>query len=186
MKLLSKQFFILFIISASILACSDDDEDVQPASPASSNNNGNGGNNGGGTTINQDYYVFCKVDGIDFLSKDDARFNTARVFAGNQHQLRGANDTTNSVNLSLWNFQGVGTYNIPNSSKHATATYLTVNPLSTFACDTNLAPNARGKIIVTSYDTASIEGSFEFTAHLSTDISKTVSITEGKFKLKYP
>ena len=141
------------------------------------------------TTVNQDEFVKCKIDGQDFLSYDDSRYYhyIANTAGPNKWlNLRGSNIDVNGIAFLFWNFNGVGEYDISSASDSCSLQYnigLTSNP--SYVCDyTNAnAGTTSGKIKVTVHDAEKIEGTFEFTAINSQDPSDRVEVTEGSFRI---
>lgn len=205
MKYLFKSILILFTISLCLVACDKEDDVVQPASTTNNNGGGNngGGNTGGGSNPNQDFYITGKMNGVDFLSKDDNRFTYARLFsiAGTeQHQLIGNGDSIGGASLYLQRrngvgFNGVGRYDFANNSDAS----LSLNWIPSDRQVTYNADNDKynrgwvdGYIDITSYDSSIIEGTFAFKAvnpdwsdPQNPDYSDSLRITEGKFRLQY-
>lgn len=173
---------ILIIATLAFSGCKKEDNDID--TPQTNNQSGNQ------QTINQDEYVACKVNGVDFLSKDDTRFNHAKKFAVAGHvtyQFRGGNDTTNSILISFFNEFKPGTFEIKSSTNNASCQYLVSNPLTTYDCNQGLAQKGTtsGTVTVTSKTDEWVEGTFEFTAVKTTDHSDKVTVTDGRFKLKF-
>jgi hypothetical protein len=168
-----KQLGMLMLAFAAIFmfSCNPENEEPENETP----------------TPNQEEYIQCKIDGVDFLSKDDEEdlFSYARINFG-QHHLKGADETTQSINLWFWQFDGVGTYPI-GGENNVSCQWLTVNPNATYDCNETLTGEGKtsGQIEVTASDENWIEGTFEFTAVNTTDHSDQVVVTDGKFKLKY-
>ncbi len=174
-----KKITSILLIAASILllgSCQKADEETTP--PDSPN------------TTEQEEYVKCKIDGVDFLSKDDDVFNHAKIITLGSltvHQLRGADDATEAIVLGLDDFDGVGIYNVDDPDKITGCQWLTVGPYTTYDCNqgnaqTGITP---GKIEITFYSAERIEGTFEFTAINTGNPDDIVTITEGEFRLNY-
>jgi hypothetical protein len=162
---------VLFLLLQS---CSKDAA-IEPETPVSGN-------------VNQEQYIKCKIDGVDFLSKDDTRFNYARVLSVGgltAHQLRGASEATEAILLTFYDFSGVGVYNMDDPNVNTTAQWLTVNPYATYDCSQANAGITSGKIEVTFQNSERIEGTFAFTAVDKGNISDKVTITDGEFRLNY-
>jgi len=144
----------------------------------------------GGDKPTQAEYVKCKIDGVDFLSKDDNLFNHAKIISLgglSVHQLRGADDATEAILLSLYDFDGVGVYDVANPDKETVCQWLTVGPYATYGCNRKnaLAGKVSGKVEITFNSADRIEGTFEFTAVNGEDETDKVTITEGEFRLNY-
>lgn len=145
---------------------------------------------GGDDTPTQEQYVRCKIDGVNFLSKDDALFNHAKIISLGGltvYQLRGADDATEAILLSLYDFDGVGVYDVANPDKNTNCQWLTVGPYATYDCsqENAIAEKVSGKIEVTFNSAERIEGTFEFVAMNGGDETDKVTITEGEFRLNY-
>ena len=172
-----KKFTTILLIAALIFAfqsCEKTDETIPD----------------GGDTPTQGEYVKCKINGVDFLSKDDNLFNHAKIISLgglSVHQLRGADDATEAILLSLYDFDGVGTYDVANPDKNTVCQWLTVGPYATYDCSLKnaLAGKVAGKVVVTSNSAERIEGTFEFTAVNGVDETDKVTITNGEFGLNY-
>ena len=172
-SIFSFAFLALFLVFQS---CSKDDV-IEPETPDT-------------TTPSQEQYVKCKIDGVDFLSKDDALFNHAKIITLGGltvHQLRGANTETEAIVLGLYGFNGVGVYNINDPDVITGAQWLTVNPYATYDCNQAkaIAGTTSGKIEVTFHSAEKIEGTFEFTAENTGNPGEIVTITDGEFRLNY-
>lgn len=173
----------IFKLMALVFACSvmvacDKETEEPEEEPKNENTNNN---------VTQGEYIKCKVDGVEFLSKDDEDnlFSYARIVFG-QHHMKGADDTKQSINLYLWEFDGEGTYPV-GGEKNASCQWLTVNPNATYDCNETLAKDGvtTGTIVVTKASETSIEGTFEFTAVNVGDQEDKVTVTDGEFKLNY-
>ena len=141
-------------------------------------------------TIGQEEYVKCKIDGIDFLSKDDDPFNYAKIISLGGltvHQLRGADEATEAILLGLYGFDGVGVYDVANPNAITGCQWLTVGPYATYDCNQGNAAAGitPGTVEVTFHSAERIEGIFEFTAINTGDPNDIVTITEGEFRLNY-
>jgi hypothetical protein len=144
----------------------------------------------GDNNPSQEEYVKCKIDGVDFLSKDDVLFNHAKIISLGGltvYQLRGADDATEAIVLSLYDFEGVGLYDVSNPDKESNCQWLTVGPYATYDCNQKnaIAGKVSGKIEVTFNSSERIEGTFEFTAINGENETDRVTITEGEFRLNY-
>ena len=138
----------------------------------------------------QEEYVKCKIDGVDFMSKDDDVFNYAKIISLGGltvHQLRGADEATEAILLGLYNFDGVGIYDVADPDVITGCQWLTVGPYTTYDCNQENAAAGLtpGKIEVTFSSADRIEGTFEFTAINTGDPNDIISITEGEFRLNY-
>ena len=145
---------------------------------------------GGDDNPTQEEFVKCKIDGVDFLSKDDGPFNHAKIISLGSltvYQLRGADDATEAIVLGLYNFDGVGVYDVANPDKVTGCQWLTVGPYATYDCNQEKAQSGltSGKVEVTYNSAERIEGTFEFTAINTGDENDKVTITEGEFRLNY-
>ncbi|UTW63930.1 hypothetical protein KFE98_07270 [bacterium SCSIO 12741] len=170
------------------------EETPEPETPTTTTTTTNNNSNNNNNPVTQGEYIQCKIDGKDFLSKDDDenRFSYARINFG-QHHLKGADSTTQSINLWFFEFDSVGTYPV-GGPNNVSCQWLTTNPLKTYDCSEKLAKDGitTGQIVVTHFDGVKIEGTFEFTAVFpdwndpqNPDYSDKVTVTEGKFRLNY-
>ncbi len=144
----------------------------------------------GGNTPSQEEFVKCKIDGVDFISKDDNLFNYAKIISLGgltAYQLRGADEATEAILLSLYDFDGTGVYDVADPDKNTTCQWLTVGPYATYGCDRKnaLAGKVSGKVEITFNSAERIEGTFEFTAINGENETDKVTITEGEFRLNY-
>ena len=138
----------------------------------------------------QEEYVKCKIDGVDFISKDDDIFNHAKIISLGGltvYQLRGADEATEAIVLGLYDFDGIGIYDVADPNKITGCQWLTVGPYATYDCNqaNAMAGLTPGKIEVTYNSAERIEGTFEFTAVNTGDPNDIVTITEGEFRLNY-
>ena len=145
---------------------------------------------GGDDTPTQEEYVKCKIDGVDFLSKDEDSFNTAKIFSAGGvtiYQLRGGDESLEAIILGFYDFDGVGVYNIADPDKRTGCQYLTVGPPMTYDCSQGnaLEGTTSGKIEITFSSDERVEGTFECIAVNSGDETDKVTITEGEFRLNY-
>ncbi len=145
---------------------------------------------GGDDTPTQEEYVKCKINGVDFLSKDDDPFNHAKIISLGGltvYQLRGADEATEAIVLGLYDFDGIGVYDVADQDKVTGCQWLTVGPYATYDCNQANAIKGitSGKIEVTFNSAERIEGTFEFTAVNTGDETDKVTITEGEFRLNY-
>lgn len=141
-------------------------------------------------TTGQEEYVKCKIDGVDFLSKDEDPFNYAKIITLGGltvHQLRGADEATEAIVLGLYGFDGVGVYDVANPNVITGCQWLTVGPYTAYDCSQANATIGltAGKIEVTYSSAERIEGTFEFTAINTGNPDDIVTITEGEFRLNY-
>lgn len=177
---------ITFRVAVALLACAfffgscaeeADDEDTSPSQSQEEEVDGVAG---------RDVYVKCKVNGEDFLSKDDERFNHLKKIV-TTYQLRGGDEETNSILLHIFKYAGEGTYDLSDPEVSASCQYLGTNPPRTWDCNGEKAQAGitQGKITLTKSDDEGMEGTFEFTAVLVTDENDKVTVTDGEFKLKY-
>ncbi len=145
---------------------------------------------GGDDTPTQEEYVKCKINGVDFLSKDDDPFNHAKIISLGGltvYQLRGADEATEAIVLGLYDFDGIGVYYVADQDKVTGCQWLTAGPYATYDCNQANAIKGitSGKIEVTFNSAERIEGTFEFTAVNTGDETDKVTITEGEFRLNY-
>jgi len=191
MKNLSKKLFLFLFISITAFACSEDDtitpeipQIVPIATPTDT------------TTIGQDFYITGKADGISFISRDDNRFTYAKLFLSStirQHQLIGTGDNTGAASLMFQKkdgagFDGVGRYDFANNANAGLSFgWIPGNVRITYACDNNSYNDGftDGFVDVTFYDTTIVAGTFAFTAIDQANTSDKVTITDGRFRLKY-
>ena len=174
-----KNFTTILLIAVSFIffdSCKKAEEDETTQDPP--------------TTTEQEEYVKCKIDGVDFLSKDDDVFNYAKIISLGGltvHQLRGADDATEAIVLGLYDFDGVGTYDVSNPDKITGCQWLTVGPYATYDCNQGnaIAGLTPGTVEVAFHSAERIEGTFEFTAINTGDPDDIVTITEGEFGLNY-
>lgn len=148
---------------------------------------------------NQDQYLICKINGVDFLSKDDPLFSYVKIFsvAGNTtYQFVAKDETTNGIGFLFVNkFNGVGTYNIKDNTNGSNVSFgYTINAVKSYGTDGgNSAPanTTHGTITITASNDTYIEGTFTFKAVApdwsdtsNPDFSDVVDVTDGEFKLK--
>lgn len=203
MKHLMKSLILLMGLSLCIIACDSEDDEASPATTNATNNNGgnnNGGGNSGGTTLdtsitNRDEFVYCKIDGVEFTSRDDTRFNRLREPFGN-FQLIGTGPTgAGGITITLWGYDGrTGLFDAstsngnsnPNLASTISLQYLAENPRITYDCsysNSNMGLTM-GSANITRSDSLFMEGTFEFTAINPSDSTDKVVVTEGAFKLE--
>ncbi|RLD78965.1 MAG: hypothetical protein DRJ10_09535 [Bacteroidetes bacterium] len=145
---------------------------------------------GGDNTPTQEEYVSCKIDGVDFLSKDEDNFNTAKIFSAGGvtiYQLRGGDESLEAIILGFYDFDGVGIYNMADPDKASGIQYLTVGPPLTYDCSQGNALEGitSGKIEITFSSDERVEGTFECIAVNSGNVNDKVTITDGSFRLNY-
>lgn len=182
-----KNLITLLFITLSFVACDKADDEITPTPPVSNNE----GNNPTDTTsVNQNFYITGKADGVRFISRDDIRFTYAREQFGT-HQWIGLGDTLGSINLQISNVNGTG-FNGVGRYDHSNSEGLSLNwnvdgPRDTYNSDSRKFGMGltNGFVIVTAYDSTIIEGTFEFTGESQISAPKQVTITEGKFRLQY-
>lgn len=198
MKNLTKTLVILFLASISFIACEKED-DTEPTTPVINNNGG--GNNGGGTSnldtsiTNRNEYVYCKIDGVEFTSRDDTRFNRIREPFGNFQLIGTGPSGTGGITITLWDYDGrTGVFDAstsngnsnPNLASTISLQRLAENPRVTYDCSYNNSTMGltMGSANITRSDSLFMEGTFEFTAVNPSDSTDKVVVTEGAFKLE--
>lgn len=184
-KNMNKTFLLTAIVFCLTFISCEKDEASTTNTPTNTNTNntnntGNTGNTNNSTPTGD--YVIAKVDGVDFTSKDDERFEYYKSQFGS-HYLTGKKDDTEAINITFWFMDPVpvGTYDFTDESKNTVqASYLTVNPYDTYTAQKKTTGSS-GSVTVTSSDGKTMAGTFEFTA-LNNKGDKIV-VTDGKFSL---
>lgn len=200
MKNMFKAFLFLAVISLTIFACDSEDDEATPASPIINNNQGNNNNGGGNSNAdtsitNRNEYVYCKIDGVEFTSRDDTRFNRIREQFGNFQLIGTGASGEGGITITLWGYNGrTGLFDAttsngnsnPNLASTISLQRLNENPRITYDCSYNNSNMGltMGSANITRSDSLFMEGTFKFTAVNPSDSTDKVVVTEGLFKLE--
>ena len=130
-----------------------------------------------------EYYIRCKIDGLNYLPNNCANCMRGQILRDTVF-LMNANADYQTVGIGFYDGEKIGikTYNL-NGKTTGSAVYKN----STTTNDIFKTDSVRiGKLTVSVLDKTNkiIQGTFYFQAFNSLQ-NKTVTITEGKFRLKY-
>jgi len=166
-----KNLILVLLVSLAVTACSKKDDD-----------GGDGGTAGSGE-------VTAKVDGSSFSSLEIA--STASISSGGNTvvTLQGSDASGKGIIIIINPFDGVGTYEIGDSSVFTLATYVEANASNPQNSQTWSAPyedsGVVGEINVSEKTDTNIKGTFNFKAKNVNGDQSIKNITNGSFNLSF-
>ncbi len=168
MKTFNKTVLVLLaVVAISFTSCKKDD------------NGGGGGSAGAGT-------VAAKINGNGFNSMELA--SRATLSSGTLI-LQGSDATGKGIVITMYNYDGVGTYEFSDSNVFLVGTYIETDVNNPQNSKTWTAPyegsGVVGEIKISEKTDTNIKGTFNFTGKNVNGDNSLRNITDGSFDLKF-
>lgn len=159
---------LLILVIASLSSCSKDDD---------------GGGDGGAVSG----IIKAKVNGAEFSTMEITSFATMASGGGQNTLVLQGNTATQGINMNIFGYEGVGTYELKDSNVFITASYIEPKVSDPTNSPTWNAPYQNsgviGEIKISEETSTHVIGTFSFKAK-STNDGSTKEITDGSFNLK--
>ncbi|WP_163517884.1 DUF6252 family protein [Gelidibacter japonicus] len=163
-----KKLLLITVVFASLMSCSKDD------------NGGDGSDAASGI-------IKAKVEGAQFSSMEITSFASKTSGGGQNTLVLQGNTASQGINITIFGYEGVGTYELKDSNVFIIASYIEPKISDPTNSPTWSAPyqdsGVVGEIKISEETSTHVIGTFKFKAKSTTNNSMK-NITDGSFNLK--